>query len=79
MPQQLATRHDSRRFVGIPGAPRLFGGRCRAGLPPLMKWAGRRLLFHQRQHRAEPFALSNRAELHALGLDERTVILNELK
>jgi hypothetical protein len=26
-----ASRRDSRLFVGIPGASRLFGGRCRAG------------------------------------------------
>ena len=26
-----AAQRDSRRFIGIPGASRLFGGRCRAG------------------------------------------------
>jgi hypothetical protein len=45
------------------------------GVPALMKWACRRLLFHQRQHRAEPFALGNRAELHALDIGDRTALL----
>jgi hypothetical protein len=35
-----AAQRDSRLFVGIPGASRLFGGRCRAGCPALM-WRAR--------------------------------------
>jgi hypothetical protein len=35
------------------------------------------MLFPQRQHRAAPFVLGNRAELHALDTGKGTVLLND--
>ena len=53
------TARDGRPFVGMPGASRLLGGRCRAA-------------FTKGQCRAQTFVLDDRPGLHGLDLVEHT-------